>query len=109
MSGHIEFRVQGKDSPQVAEELARRLKTRFAANPVVERESPAVGDASGQKIIDPTHVLFVVHLAVVTFEAYKTFFHDPREEKRKELIRKWDDLILLSAHHGRDFSEYPVA
>src|SRR5262245_30667131 len=92
MAGKIEFRVQGKDSPQVAEELAHRLRTRFKANPVVQRESPAVDGASGQKF-DPNHILFVVHLAVVSFEAYKTFVHEPREEERKALVKKWEDLI----------------
>src|SRR5262249_45010762 len=92
MSAKIEFRVQGKDSEQVAEELAQRLKARFKASPVVQREAPAGEDASGRKF-DPAHAVFVVHLAVVSFEVYKTFIHDPLKEKREALVRGWEELI----------------
>ncbi len=93
MSAKIEFRVLGKDSEQVAEELAHRLRTRFHADPVVERGQSATDGASGTKATVELAVALVSVAVPAGFEIYKLFIREPREKAEKELIEKWHALI----------------
>ena len=92
MSEKIEFRVQGPNSSQVAAEFAKKLKTQFDVDPVVQQDSSSSGDGRGEKF-DPALPFVILHAAIVGFDAYKVFVVDPRKEKRDELVRKWEILI----------------
>jgi hypothetical protein len=95
----IEFRVQGKDSATVADELADQMKVRFRVTPVVRKVTPPqdpAGGASGSKI-DPASVgVLVVEVAVAAFHVYMVFVHEPSERQRQALVRHWMDLVLWS-------------
>src|SRR5438445_4682682 len=66
----IEFRVQGKDSAKVAQELVAKLKAKFQVEAVVHTPP---GDLPGGNVekVDLTEVaLRVVNMAIISFHLY---------------------------------------
>jgi hypothetical protein len=91
----IEFRVEGKDSGLVAEELATNLRTKFGVDATIQ-QPPPVAAAEGEPV--PVRggfveaIILVVHVAIVAHAAYEKYVREPYEKA----VGKWQELVFFA-------------
>lgn len=91
----IEFRVEGKDSGLVAEELATSLRNKFGLNATIQ--NPASVSPSGEEPVPVRGgfveaVILVMHVAIVAHAVYEKYVQEPYEKA----VGKWQELVFFA-------------
>ncbi len=83
----IEFRIEGKDSDLVAEELKVHVKTLFGVEATI-RSQPKRPVRGGLVEL----VVLILHVAITAHAAYEKYVQQPYDNA----VAKWRDLVFFA-------------